>query len=273
MRRVSSMLLLAAALCPLAALYPLAARAQDSAPIVRAQDSALIVNVWPQQIHMQTDFSGARVLVFGSIDTELAPVDDVLQLAVTLSGPQRLYQLRRREKLGPIWINGAPLVRAEGPGFYALASSAPLAALAPLAVRQRHQIGLDTLFAPAAAPPRPDDDWRAALLQHQGARALYTEEFHRVRIIRNQLFRAELEIPAGAPGGSYQLSVYLLHRGRLIGRQSQPLHLVPAGLEQRLRRLAQDAPFLYGLVAILLAIVWGGLSALLPQRRRRTTPS
>ena len=243
-------------LCLLAAFFPSGRAA--------AQDSALIVNVAPQQIHMQTDFSGARVLVFGAIDPELAPVQDELQMVVTLSGPPRLYQLRRRQKLGFIWVNAPQAVRAEGPSFYALASSAPLADSAPLAVRQRHLLGVDTLFAPRQKNPAA-----GALTAQLRQRGFYSEHIGALRIIRNQLFRAALDIPPGAPSGSYQLSAYLLHRGQLISRQSLPVQLVPAGLEQRLRRLAFERPLVYGLLAVLLAALWGGLTALLPQRQRR----
>ena len=262
-------------LCLLAALSPSGRAA--------AQDSALIVNVAPQQIHMQTDFSGARVLVFGAIDPELAPVEDELQLVVTLSGPPRLYQLRRRQKLGLIWVNAPQAVRAEGPSFYALASSAPLADSAALAVRQRHLLGVDTLFMSNISHPEGRREESASrqntnaaprvppqvLVENLRQRGFYTEHIGALRIIRNQLFRAALDIPPGAPSGSYQLSAYLLHRGQLISRQSLPVQLVPAGLEQRLRRLAFERPLVYGLLAVLLAALWGGLTALLPQRQRR----
>jgi uncharacterized protein (TIGR02186 family) len=80
------------------------------------------------------------------------------------------------------------------------------------------------------------------------------------------LFRAVVRLPANAPIAEYQADTYLFRDGRLISRQRIPITVSRIGVEATIHTLATKVPWLYGIVAVLLALLAGWGSALVFRR-------
>jgi uncharacterized protein (TIGR02186 family) len=66
--------------------------------------------------------------------------------------------------------------------------------------------------------------------------------------------------PANVPTGSYQVETYLLRDGQVVSAQTTPLIVSKVGVEATLTRFASEYAAVYGLVAIIVALLagWGG---------------
>lgn len=208
-------------------------------------------------IAITTAFSGTDVLLFGAIEQ---PDSDI---AVIVRGPLADQVVRRKSRVGPIWLN-TDAVRFRGvPGYYAVASSRPLDELATPNVLLRHEIGVDNLrFRVAAGQPHEDADierFRAALIRNKQDERLYVAKVGEVSFLGKALFRTRLAFPANVPPGSYQVQVLQFRDGNVIAAQASPLGISKIGIEADLFDFAHHNAAAYGLGAILLAIGagWG----------------
>ena len=69
-----------------------------------------------------------------------------------------------------------------------------------------------------------------------------------------------MEFPANVPTGTYKVEVYLLRDGRVVSAQTTPLIVGKIGLEADIFDFAHNYAALYGVIAILVALVAGWLA-------------
>ena len=225
-------------------------------PAAPVKPNALVADLSEHLVAITTGFAGANVLLFGAVD---GPGDVV----VVVRGPARSLIMHRKSRLAGIWVNTASMTFDSVPSFYATAASRPLAEIAGAVVRARNQIGLDSLPLPlphAKASENIANEWRAALKRNKQRQGLYTSAVGRVSFLGNQLFRTDIFFPANVPTGAYQVQVYLLRDGEVVGAQTTPLVVSKIGLEAEIFDFAHNQSALYGVIAILVALMAGWLA-------------
>lgn len=213
-----------------------------------AQDE-LVVDLSDDVIAITAGFSGSEVLAFGATDG----AGDVI---VIVRGPPSDLIVRRKERILGIWANRAQARFAGVPSFYHLAASMPIADLLAPEVLQDREIGLD--YLDLATPSTRDDaaDFRAGLVRQQLARGLYRDD-GMVSFVDNRLFRTRVVLPANVSPGAYQTQVLLVRDGEIVGDTTTRLRVSRFGFEERMFTFAHEQSVLYGLVAIVLALVAG----------------
>ena len=90
-------------------------------------------------IAITTAFAGTQVLLYGAAQGSGAAI------AVLVRGPTRDTTVRRKSRVGPIWLNTSALEFRAVPSFYAVASSVPLEELAGPGALARHELGAERL--------------------------------------------------------------------------------------------------------------------------------
>ena len=218
--------------------------------------NGLVADLSDHLVAITTGFAGAEVLLFGAIDE---PGDVV----VIVRGPKEDVLMHRKSRLGGIWVNTAAMTFDEVPSFYAVAATRPLDEIAASSVLLRNQIGLDHLqidLPRAKASPNVADEWRAALKRAKQRENLYSADIGRVVFLGARLFRSDVFFPANVPTGTYQVQVYLIRDGAVVNAQTTPLIVSKIGLEAEIFDFAHNNSALYGVVAILLALVAGWLA-------------
>ncbi len=224
-----------------------------SAPAVRAQETPLVAGLSNDLVAITTGFAGTDVLLFGATEGE----GDVV---VIVRGPDHSLVMHRKSRVLGVWINTAKMTFDRAPSFYAAASSRPLAEIAPATVLSRHQMGLDNLrleLPRAKASPNVAAEWRAGLVRNHESLGLYKTEIGRITFLGNRLFRTRLHFPANVPTGVYQVQVFLLQEGRVVSAQTSSLHINKIGAEAEIYDFAYQNSALYGLFAILVALMAG----------------
>ena len=227
---------------------------------------ALVLAAWPQGLRAQqvvadlsrhlvaitTGFIGTDVLLFGA--TEGA--GDVV---VIVRGPDRREVVRRKGRIGGIWVNEAELAFDSAPAFYAVAASRPLDSIINERLRLRHRIGVDFLDLRAATTASATDlaAFRAGLLRNKARRGLYLETPGKVTFLGNRLFRTNLYFPANVPTGTYTIEVLLVRQGGVVSAQTSPLLISKIGIGAEVYRFAHRYSAFYGIIAILIALAAG----------------
>ncbi len=224
-----------------------------------ASANALVADLSKDQIRVASNFTGEKILLFGAIDGTRTASDVV----VVVRGPSENVTLRRKKRVAGIWINAEARTLGPLPGYYAVASTRPLADIAPVSERAKHQIGPTHLrFSLLDQTPdgaRADDIalYHDSFIRIKSGQNLYSVDPDGVRIIADRLFRAELTLPSGLPFGTYITEFFLFEKGRVVGYQTGELSVAITGLEQWLRATAHDLPLLYGLFGVFIAGVMG----------------
>lgn len=232
-------------------------------PLARA--TGLVADLSHHLVAITAAFSGTEVLLFGALETPGS------QVAVVIRGPDRPETVRRKGRVGLIWLNTHALSFLNVPEYYAVAASEPLAELAEPGELARYEIGLDNLRMP---PERPGDlspqaiaAFRQGLIRNRLASGLYTDRVAKVSFLGERLFRTTLDFPADVRPGSYGVRVFEVRDGRIISAQNSTLVISKIGLEAELFTFAHEDAALYGLASILLAVGAGWMASLIFQRR------
>jgi uncharacterized protein (TIGR02186 family) len=217
-----------------------------------ARAEPLIADLSESVVRITTGFTGTKVLLFGAKEGDG-------QLVVVVEGPRHAIMVRRKKRVAGIWINRAEVRFKDVPSFYQVLSSDPLEQWLPLRTRDTYQIGVEYLKL------EPDDDvgpaegakFRAALIRNMQRIGRYGVLEGKVTVISGQLFRADLYLPANLPTGFYSIEVLLVKDGDVKSIQSTPLLVTKSGIGAEVFDLAYSYPALYGILAIVIAVLAG----------------
>ena len=212
-----------------------------------------------REISIQSDFTGIEIVLFGSIDFSRAPGPDEkpYDVIMVIRGPAEPIVVRRKERVGGIWMNGASKTFAAVPGFYAALSSRPFRAIAPEEALKKLGVGFANVDFGKAEGGEPGDGFRAALIRIRKEENLFKEADDGVRFIGRSLFRGSVDLPVNVPIGRYTSQVYLFRDGKLLSQSQGSLQVNKVGFERVVYTLAYTQPFLYGLLSVLIAMSAG----------------
>ncbi len=229
------------------------------APRTLAQ--AVVADLSDHLIAVTTGFDGAKLLLFGAIEGDAADV------IVVVRGPPEEIVVRRKERIGGIWINNRKLIFGGVPAFYRLASTQPLEAIASDRVLARHGIGVEDIRMINPTGENGDlSTFREALIRNKKRLGLYPKANGEITFLGNRLFRSDIFFPSNVPTGTYDVTVYLLRGGKVISAQTTPLTVSKIGLGARAFAFAHSHSILYGIAAIAMALFAGWLAGAVAKR-------
>ena len=218
----------------------------------------LVADLSAHEISITTGFSGTELLLFGATEGE----GDVI---VVVRGPAASTHVRRKSREFGIWINTASMRFDEVPSFYRVASSRPLDQITTQGMRQRLQIGIESVRAvPATAADAAEiAAFRDGLTRARLRAELWQDQPAPVTFLGSKLFRTRISFPPNVPTGIYNVEVFLVKDGREIGAQTAPMRVKKTGIGARIYDLAHRHAALYGLLAVAIAILagWGASAA------------
>lgn len=218
----------------------------------RAHAQALVADLSAHEIAITAGFAGTELLLFGATEGE----GDVI---VVVRGPATSMNVRRKSRVLGIWINTESLRFNEVPSFYRVASSKPVKDITTPGMRQRHQIGIESVRAEPAVEvtPQKREAFRAGLIRTKVREQLWDDETEQVTFLGPKLFRTTIKFPPNVPTGIYNVEVFLLKEGREVGGQTAPMRVKKTGVGAAIYDFAHAQAALYGLVAVLLAVAAG----------------
>jgi len=212
----------------------------------------LVADLSEDLIAITTGFTGTEVLLFGA--TEGAG-----EIIVVVRAPESRVVVRRKARVGGIWINADSLTFDKVPGFYHVAASQPLADLLSKTVLEREQIGAENLSLPSLMSGSKDEiaAFSTALIRNKQRVGLFSAKLGEIKFLGNRLFRTQVEFPSSVPTGVYTATVYLVDGGAIIDRTETPLQVQKTGFEANVFEFANERSAIYGVIAILIALAAG----------------
>lgn len=231
---------------------------------VRAQD--IVTDISHYDIELRHSFTGQELLLFGAIRGEAGARGARYDVVVVVSGEERTEKVRKKERVFGIWVNNDGIDLENVPEYYARASTRPLDEIADETLLSKLKLGLANQdFATAGVP----EDYIEGLIRIKEQEGLYAISTEEMPVKSDILFRADFFFPANVPSGAYTATAYLFQGGQLIGRADQTIQIDKVGFERAVYDLATDHPRLYGLMAIIIALLAGWLAGFLTRSRSK----
>ena len=222
-----------------------------------ARAEGLVADLTSHLIAITTGFTGASVVLFGATD---GPGNVI----VAVRGPEREMTVRRKSRVGGIWVNTQQVTFANVPSFYAVAASRPVADILSPAAAAFYHLGIANLKL-VAATPAPSvvvDAFRTALDRTQQEAGLFVERMGKVDFLGEQLFRTTIMFPSNVPTGTYLVEVFLVRDNDIVSGQTTPLVVSKVGVDASVFEFSTRQPGFYGAIAVLTAVVAGWLASL-----------
>ncbi|MSO92781.1 MAG: hypothetical protein EXQ86_05195 [Rhodospirillales bacterium] len=224
----------------------------------------LVVDLSDPLVAITTGFVGTRLVLFGSAESR----GDVV---VVVRGPLQDAVVRRKERVAGIWVNRTEVAFRNIPSFYTVAANRPVAEFLPKDVADIHEIGLANL---EVLPEDPDKysaeqlhEFREALIRNKQREGLYKRDVGNVIFLSPRLFRTAIVFPANTPVGTYGIEVYLIRNADIAAHHTTLLNVRKFGIEASLYDFAHQHAALYGLLAILIAMMAGWLASVAFRQR------
>ncbi|MGQ0456102.1 MAG: TIGR02186 family protein [Hyphomicrobium sp.] len=269
MRRRSTSLRMRLVLAAMLASFECAhAQGQQPPETIEADVSA-------RNVSIEADFVGAEIVVFGTVENSRQPSPEAgtYDVVVIVEGVPAPVEVRRRSRVGGLWINTEAVRFASLPSYYAISSTRPIYDIAEADVLTENEIGFEQIRMIPAALGRAErsdsqglSDFRNAVIRLKQRDGLYIRSDYGVAFVGRSLFRATMPVPPNVPVGGLSTRVFLFREGALLGQFKSGVTLQRAGVERFLHDSALNRPIIYGLATVLIAVS-AGLAAALAFRR------
>lgn len=233
---------------------------------------AVVAGLSSDSVAITADFDGSDILIYGAIRRETPiPPGPPLQVIVTVEAPSSGLTVWRKERRAGIWMNADAVRIGAAPGFYAVATSAPLDEILLPEWDSRYRISLSTAMRAFAGEVSVESTipYTEALIRIRENEGLYRLDQGSVTVIEQTLFRADISLPANLVEGAYKTRIFLLRNGEVVDMFLAPISVRKVGLERWLYRLAFDQPLVYGVMSLAVAVFagWGASAAFRRLRR------
>lgn len=237
--------------------------------LIGADEPMLVPDVSQRDVEIQYSFTGADLLLFGAIvypdgRRPKKPAD----IMVVLKGPDQSITMREKQKVAGIWVNADSARFRSAPSFYAIASSRPIGKVVDERTAAIYEMGVDKLqLSPSSLNESAElDRFQKGLIDLRERAGLYVEQQGTVEITDGVLYRARLPLSARVIVGDYTAETFLVQDGRVVAAAVRDITIRKSGFERFMAVAAEQWPFLYGLVAMMLAVGMGWAAGAIARR-------
>ncbi len=220
-----------------------------------ANATPIISGISSNEVNIDTSFKGAKILLFGAKGY-------AGNIVVTVRGPKRNFMVTKKEKLLGIWYNGKRVKLNDSYTFYSLFSTFS-EQKPPEELLSELELGKDNIrfnFADRKLDKEDKNNFKVQFVEQLEKRKLYSIGAQRVEFLDETLFKVMLSFPKNISRGIYTVEIYLIDDGSLISFQSIPIYVNQVGLSGKILDFAYQESFLYGIFAVITALIVGWLA-------------
>jgi len=205
-------------------------------------------------IQITTGFNGDHVDIYG---VKEAPQD----IVIVVRGPDRVMEVRQKERVFGSWMNRTFVKFDHVPGFYRVGATKGLDEIIHPDIQKELQIGVDHLkLMPASKASEDVEVYKEALFRNKLEELLITRDLEKVDLINDTFFRASFYVPHNMPVGEYKVDIYAFDGLMLVDHTQQLFGVEQVGVNAKVQRISHEYPFWYGLLCVSLAMFAGWLS-------------
>jgi uncharacterized protein (TIGR02186 family) len=238
-----------------------AAAAQEAPP---ANPEGIEIGLSTDKVAITADFTGADLTIFGALDNADPKVarQGRYDVIVVLEGPARPVVVRRKDRILGMWINTQSEVFVNVPVSYSVATTRALQDITDPKSYKRLALGAANMHLEPAEPDDPVliDEFTDALRERKQATGQFSVHVGGVQFLSQNLFRATLALAPNVSVGTHRARAFLFKSGAFIKETSAQLEIVKSGFEQRIFDFSREYSFVYGVLAVAMAMLtgWGG---------------
>lgn len=242
--KISSILCLAAMALP---LY-ITAQADDA--------NGPTVKLTPDKILMATFYDGAQLRVEGM-------AAEGSQVIVVIKGPEVEEVFNKKGRVGPIWVNSGKVHISGVPSLFLSFSPKPVEELLSREAIDQYQLDETAIRSQMKVePPQQDHDKiRANYLSLKTQQGIYRVISDGVKMgapIQGGVpYILDLHWPKKAPPAAYVVHVYECRDDQVLRQSTVPLSVEEVGFPAKMAYLAKDRAVLYGILAVIVAMIAG----------------
>lgn len=213
---------------------------------------ASILEVIPKDVRIAESFRGALVTISADIPKGGSTV-------VEIKGPVHDDHLLKQGRKGGLWMSVGEVTVHGAPSVYLVMSSPDLPA------SKESQWGYDALQKRMEFGGATSKEGAGALFQEfvklKESEGLYGVFPNSLKVVGSSDDRSTVEgqlmLPSNIAPGKYTISLSVLNSGKLLDQTSFELPVNMVGLPGILASLAYQHAVLYGLIAVMIAIITG----------------
>ena len=242
--QISLMMVLVVLTCPMSR----AALADDS--------NGPTVKLTPDRIEMATFYDGAELRIEGM-------AAEGTQVVIVLKGPEVEEVFNKKGRLGPIWVNSGKVHISGIPSLFLSFSPRPVEELLSREAIDQYQLDETAIRNQMKVEPSQQDQEkvRANYLSLKTQQGIY-------RVVSDGIkmgaptqggapFTLDLRWPKKAPPAHYVVHVYECKDNQVLRQSTVPLSVEEVGFPAKMAYLAKDRAVLYGIIAVIVAMVAG----------------
>ncbi len=258
----------------------------------KAFASTIISGISSNEINIDTQFKGSEILLFGAKNNDG-------DLVIVVRGPKKSFLVNKKEKLLGIWHNGQRMKFEEIPTFYHEFSNLEnkkdefgifheleigkgnLTLLTTsennegdkcsqytasrkteskaLDEKNKNPISEAELNSLGFYSQKTNIEFKNHLISKLEEQNLYEPTITKIDFFDETLFKVAIKFPKNIVLGSYSIEIYLLNNGELLTFQTIPVYVRQIGLSAKISEFANQQPVIYGVLAILFALLFGWL--------------
>lgn len=257
-----------------------------------AEEAPVSLRIRPEKIEMGAFYNGAKVRIEGVVPASS-------RVLVVLRGAENDEFFNKKGRVGPIWLNTDRVHITQAPSLFLSYSSDDVSSLLDRAVIDEYQLDEAAIQkrmrarvhckCPVSTKARtgagsvvckgtaPDEHYGELIRRNYLAVKLGEGSYQRfansVRVADAEggATRYSLEFlwPRKAPPGSYRVEVYACRNRAVVARSSASLDVLEVGFPAQMASLAGERPWVYGLFAVVAAVIAGfGIDAVAARLRR-----
>lgn len=220
----------------------------------RAADR-LTSEITPNHIPVTIGYHGTSLTVKGRSDGDT-------HLLIKITNKSRHAELKYKAKVGGIvWMKKGKLTFKNLPDIYMLfGTKNPETLLTPAELKQYH-IGYKSLIADAKVEDEQGKEaerkWLQDFISFKEHDGLYLIKNDAIQREQGGNFKLVIDWPFQAGPDKYTVETFAVREGRIIDRTTQHVEVERSGLIAALSGMAFEHPALYGIMAVIVAMVAG----------------
>lgn len=231
------------------------------APDLKAKNQ-IVADLSQDNVEISTDFLGAKILLFGAYDGKKG--DDII---IVVTGPKGLVTVQKKEKVFGVWVNTQKINYINSPKYLNILSNRDINDILNQRTRKIAEIGLNNLnvrIQPGKVVSKEKEKiWRKALTRNMLKSKLWSLNENSVYLNKNVLFRSYLTLPSNVPTGIFNVKILHYRNNKLISKETSTINVLKSGISAEIYNIAQNYSTLYGIFAVLLAVLIGWITNLI----------
>jgi uncharacterized protein (TIGR02186 family) len=212
----------------------------------------IISGISTNEINIDTEFKGAKILLFGA-------KGDFGNILVAVRGPKKNFMVTKKENLLGVWYNGER-IKFDSYSFYSTFSSLENPSFTGQLFSDieigKHNLKLQN----QKYDEKTQNEFKVELINELEDKKLYANSVGAIEFLDETLFKIILNFPKNIMRGVYTVEIYLINDDNLVSFQSIPIYVNQVGFSAEILDFAYHESFLYGLLAVVLALFIGWLA-------------